>query len=436
MPKWIHDRAEHILASNPDMEKDKAFAIATQQAHSKGKTPKDYGTSKGKKQAKRKYDTPKDDTASANPGDKESPKMGMPMGLFGLHLFTKEAFTGDDDPSLLEQVGKKKVRKQKSVSPDPKFQVKQAMIPASPYTAPGNPQTKLTKSQKIGTPDDPNMDIKPLNKLKPPEPTAAEGSSSVNRSSQLKFGSVQEVAQDFFKKLAFSPAGALSAVGGGARGLGETQGMSTGARVGGTAGGAAGGYAGMHLGSLLGKGAGTMLGGDLGGNIGSAVGGIGGAYYGSGIGSEMGVNIAGNQRDRAVMQHKLGQALVKTAWGATGFGGTGGHWRPRYASGQGRTPVPSLGVLDPHLKQGGNVVTKPKKAAMVKEGFNSSGFGGTATPKEWAKKAVALTPKGRLASARKEGKPKMTGFAGPSVADVSKPVGFGEPMPGATKNRI
>ena len=50
--------------------------------------------------------------------------------------------------------------------------------------------------------------------------------------------------------------------------------------------------------------------------------------------------------------------------------------------------------------------------------------------------AIPLTPKGRLANTSKEGKPKQTGFSGPSVAEVSKPVGFSSPMPGAEKNRI
>ncbi len=45
MPAFIHDRAEHILAKNPKMDKSKAFAIATQQSHALGKSPKKYGTS-------------------------------------------------------------------------------------------------------------------------------------------------------------------------------------------------------------------------------------------------------------------------------------------------------------------------------------------------------------------------------------------------------
>lgn len=75
MPKWMHDRAEHILAKNPSMPKSEAFALATQQMHSLGKSPKGYGTAEGRATAKAKFNTPKDDKKTANPGHLESPKM-------------------------------------------------------------------------------------------------------------------------------------------------------------------------------------------------------------------------------------------------------------------------------------------------------------------------------------------------------------------------
>lgn len=71
----MHDRAEHILAKNPSMPKSEAFALATQQMHSLGKSPKGYGTAEGRATAKAKFDTPKDDRKTANPGHLESPKM-------------------------------------------------------------------------------------------------------------------------------------------------------------------------------------------------------------------------------------------------------------------------------------------------------------------------------------------------------------------------
>ena len=59
MPKWIHDRADHIRAKNPDMPKGMEFALATQQAHKLGKTPKGYGTAEGKSEARAKFQKPK-----------------------------------------------------------------------------------------------------------------------------------------------------------------------------------------------------------------------------------------------------------------------------------------------------------------------------------------------------------------------------------------
>jgi hypothetical protein len=41
------------------MPKSESFAIATQQAHAAGKSPKGYGTSEGRREAKQKYDSPK-----------------------------------------------------------------------------------------------------------------------------------------------------------------------------------------------------------------------------------------------------------------------------------------------------------------------------------------------------------------------------------------
>ena len=75
MPRWIHNRAEHILSKNPSMPKSEAFAIATQQDHATGHTPKGFGTVAGKQKAKAKFDTPKGDEQQSNPGGLVSPKM-------------------------------------------------------------------------------------------------------------------------------------------------------------------------------------------------------------------------------------------------------------------------------------------------------------------------------------------------------------------------
>lgn len=55
MPAWIEKRKDRILKKNPDMDESAAWAIATQQAHKLGKTPKGYGTGEGEQKAKKKY---------------------------------------------------------------------------------------------------------------------------------------------------------------------------------------------------------------------------------------------------------------------------------------------------------------------------------------------------------------------------------------------
>ena len=86
MPKWIHDRADHIRAKNPGMPKSQSFAIATQQAYAAGKAPKkNFGTPEGKKTARRKYDEPKSSyKKSADPGNiakTSSVSLAMLLGL-------------------------------------------------------------------------------------------------------------------------------------------------------------------------------------------------------------------------------------------------------------------------------------------------------------------------------------------------------------------
>lgn len=91
MPKWIHDRADHIQAKNPSMPKSEAFAIATQQSHATGHTPKGYGTPTGKHVAKQKFDTPGDDVQTANPkSEKPSTKSKTAFSLAFVKGFSNE----------------------------------------------------------------------------------------------------------------------------------------------------------------------------------------------------------------------------------------------------------------------------------------------------------------------------------------------------------
>jgi hypothetical protein len=63
--KWVHDRAHGMMADMKDRygeEKGKqiAYAVATQQGHAVKKTPKDFRTPQGVREAKAKFDSPKE----------------------------------------------------------------------------------------------------------------------------------------------------------------------------------------------------------------------------------------------------------------------------------------------------------------------------------------------------------------------------------------
>lgn len=57
--KWVHDRAHHIMNKNKETPKSVAYAVAVQQAHKVGKSPKSFRTGSGVRAAKSKYDFPK-----------------------------------------------------------------------------------------------------------------------------------------------------------------------------------------------------------------------------------------------------------------------------------------------------------------------------------------------------------------------------------------
>lgn len=57
--RWIYQRAARIRKKNPDMEESTSFAVATQQAHKVGKSPKKFRTKQGVREAKVKFSLPK-----------------------------------------------------------------------------------------------------------------------------------------------------------------------------------------------------------------------------------------------------------------------------------------------------------------------------------------------------------------------------------------
>lgn len=81
MPQWIHERAKHLLAKNPEMDTGMAFGIATQQSHALGKSPKNFGTHKGRLKAKKKYDEPGKMTKTPNPGKLKTEKLAFVEAL-------------------------------------------------------------------------------------------------------------------------------------------------------------------------------------------------------------------------------------------------------------------------------------------------------------------------------------------------------------------
>jgi hypothetical protein len=56
--KWIYSRAARLRKKNPDMDESTSFAIATQQAHKVGKSPKSFRTPEGVVVAKAKMPGP------------------------------------------------------------------------------------------------------------------------------------------------------------------------------------------------------------------------------------------------------------------------------------------------------------------------------------------------------------------------------------------
>jgi hypothetical protein len=99
--KWVHDRAHRIMREGETGEqyggkkgKSVAYAIAVQQAHKLGKSPKGFKTPGGVREAKAKFDLPKKEyqkTASLAAFFDELEKIGG--GLVG-KMLTHELLPG------------------------------------------------------------------------------------------------------------------------------------------------------------------------------------------------------------------------------------------------------------------------------------------------------------------------------------------------------
>ena len=141
MPAWIHNRAERILRKNPNMDEGEAFAIATQQAHALGKSPKGYGTSEGRAEAHRKYRTPQDDqkTASAFMWDaffSEVEKIAALMPKGGLSALAKTkpiSFKAPSEASVFAKMTRTAPLNSTGIkgAPNPTHRVAQGGVPAT-----------------------------------------------------------------------------------------------------------------------------------------------------------------------------------------------------------------------------------------------------------------------------------------------------------------
>lgn len=133
--KWIHDRAEHILQKGDLQEghgsrsKGIAYALATQQAHKLGKTPKKgagpsgmYGTKQGKKVALKKLDKPRGEYVKTPAPKEKTAWSALPLflGLRKMAAPQMDPETGlvvkPPTPSL---TGKPKAYAQANIVPPP-----------------------------------------------------------------------------------------------------------------------------------------------------------------------------------------------------------------------------------------------------------------------------------------------------------------------------
>jgi len=556
MPAWIHNRAEHLLAKNPSMGKSTAFAIATQQSHATGKTPRGYGTRAGKREAKQKFDEPKKKyVKAANPGDLETPKLSdKPKTRWTGSKLVKKADVHVLSPQEAYEIRKAALREvagMKLASAEfAEEMYKEALLQQLRRLLPGSKVVKVGDEVVDFTEKSPisyrglGKHIEELGSMwrgakgATPEQMAAVGADKGVAGrilGETLHGTGHHMKDASTVGIVANPLG--KAVGGGIEGLARGSGKEL-VRATGKAGEVgAGGITGAvghglqrhakRIGQLgeIGTGAATAT--ALGHAVSPMAHGIGeaakavGAYkplkYGLGT---AGLNLvkdtaaaaaeegltgisalgSGLAKTSAVLERKKYDSFFEEVVKLAFMGGDDPYLndqvakpktRPRKAAAPdpkyrvkqamiptAPNPMGSTGMdAQKKLKKSQKVGTpdapgsniKPlnqiKPPKMPKLAFQTSQYsgplGGGAFPQasyipafvtppasiktagppsqkkgKEKKAAVPLTPKGRLSSARREGKPKFTGFSGPSVASVSKPIGFGQVAPGSGKNRI
>ena len=156
------------------MDESEAFAIATQQAHALGKSPKGYGTLEGRAEARRKYRTPQDDqkTASAFIWDaffSELEKIAATMPGKNLSAFLKgrpAVFKAPSEAGIFSKMTRTSPLNSTGIkgAPNPTHRVAQGGVPATTAAPTG---VKQPSGPASGAPTG----------MSPPGPTASPTAS-------------------------------------------------------------------------------------------------------------------------------------------------------------------------------------------------------------------------------------------------------------------
>jgi len=550
MPAWIHNRAEHLLAKNPSMKKETAFAIATQQSHKVGKTPKGYGTSEGKREAKAKFDKPKKEyVKGANPGNLETPKLNdkpktrwtgkklvkaaaelpsydkVPEGHFEFRgkVYKKDAELSARNKKLTSEAREKGLYVTPSMG-TPVGQMKTAMVEEFMFIM-LNRKEKLAEEHKDKTPggkaDDKQLKDYPKDQLEMGQKVEMEHTDDPALAREISMDHLEEFPDYYTRLKKMEEEGekdkkAKEKTANGVEEKGEDEGPGRAATKKDVAniiaymkkrkpgeeddefhefaegrgmnvheaeeavydelgkalkkqgeagpfeqrlpwyasavGGTGGALLGQHLlksrpvaGALLGTLAGTAAGLEAGTAAGRQLDRTtGGALKKQGMiptakpqglmtpqqrlkeSQNVGNVGAFNQKTQGIKLQKfkpmsmMKQSSSKLAFQTSQYSGPLGPGRMSY-----RHPDAMPGFVDPPVKTAG---PPPGEEGERREGVKAM--------KEAAARlkmaAAATTPAGRLASSQQEGQPKTTNPPGPSIQQISKPVGYGRPLPGTT----
>jgi len=354
-------------------------------------------------------------------------------------------------PYMLDQIGKPKTRKRRADAPNPKFRVKEAMIPGAgqgpqSFGVPKNfgtsPEKKLQQSQKIGVPKVKPMEVKPLQvkmaafgpklvgvrggKNIPLEEFLAKAKGFGGRAKELLRGGRVgrlDAAKAKLQEALHHPKGAKAVMEKGdlVQGiLNPRVGISQMRRM------AKPVEAAMKETSER-RSQISEIAKDLAreklksraSQVGASV--AGGAALASPVLALQALNT------RAAKERE------KKAYATNQYSGNMGPGPMRnYAAGMPSYGVRGFSPNDPNTKTAG----PPSQGKKEKK---SCGYSkrASAMADELAKlNGVATTPKGKLYQGQNVGGPKVTAPHGPSIAEQSKPIGYGLKQPGAIKNAI